>query len=75
MASLLGINANKHCQWCHYINCVPTKMWSCNERPPACEVLLSSFKHIRGTTILGVVRNKFHTVIEILYWIIFYSKA
>nr|XP_010910938.2 RHOMBOID-like protein 8 isoform X2 [Elaeis guineensis] len=27
-----GVNASEHCGWCHYINCVPTKLWSCNER-------------------------------------------
>ncbi|KAH0456695.1 hypothetical protein IEQ34_014602 [Dendrobium chrysotoxum] len=24
-----GVNANDHCKWCHYINCVPTSRWSC----------------------------------------------
>ncbi|KAL2543003.1 RHOMBOID-like 2 [Abeliophyllum distichum] len=25
-----GENANKHCSWCHYLSCVPTSRWSCN---------------------------------------------
>lgn len=24
-----GVNANEHCQWCHYLSCVPTSRWSC----------------------------------------------
>ncbi|KAL2467793.1 RHOMBOID-like protein 3 [Forsythia ovata] len=26
-----GENANKHCSWCHYLSCVPTSRWSCND--------------------------------------------
>ncbi|XP_042399775.1 RHOMBOID-like protein 3 isoform X1 [Zingiber officinale] len=25
-----GVNGNDHCHWCHYLNCVPTSSWSCN---------------------------------------------
>ncbi|XP_042468830.1 RHOMBOID-like protein 3 [Zingiber officinale] len=24
-----GVNGNDHCHWCHYLNCVPTSSWSC----------------------------------------------
>ncbi|XP_038978099.1 RHOMBOID-like protein 2 isoform X2 [Phoenix dactylifera] len=24
-----GENGNDHCQWCHYLSCVPTSRWSC----------------------------------------------
>ncbi|XP_022759793.1 RHOMBOID-like protein 2 [Durio zibethinus] len=24
-----GENGNDHCSWCHYLNCVPTSKWSC----------------------------------------------
>ncbi|WOL13098.1 RHOMBOID-like protein 2 isoform X1 [Canna indica] len=24
-----GVNGNDHCRWCHYLNCVPTSGWSC----------------------------------------------
>ncbi|KAK9138006.1 hypothetical protein Sjap_008600 [Stephania japonica] len=33
-----GIDANKHCNWCHDINCVPSSFWSCNEKVLPCEV-------------------------------------
>ncbi|PAN48908.1 hypothetical protein PAHAL_9G412100 [Panicum hallii] len=26
-----GVNANDHCQWCHYLSCVPTSRWSCGK--------------------------------------------
>lgn len=25
-----GDNPNKHCKWCHYLSCVPTSRWNCN---------------------------------------------
>ncbi|XAR70334.1 hypothetical protein NMG60_11027157 [Bertholletia excelsa] len=25
-----GENANDHCSWCHYLSCVPTSKWNCN---------------------------------------------
>ncbi|CAK9141841.1 unnamed protein product [Ilex paraguariensis] len=25
-----GENANDHCSWCHYLSCVPTSRWNCN---------------------------------------------
>nr|CAD1844530.1 unnamed protein product [Ananas comosus var. bracteatus] len=25
-----GANANDHCHWCHYLSCVPSSRWSCN---------------------------------------------
>lgn len=36
--SLRGVDANKYCNWCHHINCVPSKMWSCNDKEVLCEV-------------------------------------
>lgn len=26
-----GKNGNEHCHWCHYLSCVPTSRWKCNE--------------------------------------------
>eukprot|EP00249_Psilotum_nudum_P011298 c23086_g1_i1 orf=183-1346(+) len=26
-----GVNANDHCSWCHYLSCVPTSRWSCDD--------------------------------------------
>lgn len=28
-----GINAMKHCSWCHYLSCIPTSKWNCNAKP------------------------------------------
>lgn len=32
-----GENANKHCSWCHYLDCVPTSRWNCNDRTISCQ--------------------------------------
>jgi membrane associated rhomboid family serine protease len=26
----MGIDPNKKCSWCHYLSCVPTSQWQCN---------------------------------------------
>lgn len=25
-----GVNGNDHCSWCHYLSCVPTSKWKCD---------------------------------------------
>ncbi|KAH9307566.1 hypothetical protein KI387_035477, partial [Taxus chinensis] len=32
-----GMNANKHCSWCHYLDCVPTSRWNCNDKTISCQ--------------------------------------
>ncbi|KAK1438650.1 hypothetical protein QVD17_04459 [Tagetes erecta] len=27
-----GENGNKHCSWCHYLSCVPTSRWRCDNQ-------------------------------------------
>ncbi|KAL8200891.1 hypothetical protein R6Q57_012230 [Mikania cordata] len=27
-----GENGNKHCRWCHYLSCVPTSRWRCDNQ-------------------------------------------
>ncbi|KAK1287134.1 hypothetical protein QJS10_CPB19g00164 [Acorus calamus] len=41
IAVLHGVNANLLCSWCHYINCMPTKLWPCNEKSIPCEAMVS----------------------------------
>jgi len=33
-----GVNLNERCSWCHYLSCVPTSKWSCQEQSIYCEV-------------------------------------
>ncbi|MFQ6638781.1 hypothetical protein Gotur_017088 [Gossypium turneri] len=33
-----GVNLNDQCSWCHYMSCVPTKLWSCKSQAAYCEV-------------------------------------
>ncbi|CAA0806829.1 Rhomboid-related intramembrane serine protease family protein [Striga hermonthica] len=39
---LEGVNANKYCGWCKYIDCVPIKWWSCSDKTMNCETMRSS---------------------------------
>ncbi|XP_024631648.1 RHOMBOID-like protein 1 isoform X2 [Medicago truncatula] len=32
-----GVNLNERCSWCHYLSCVPTSKWSCQEQSIYCE--------------------------------------
>ncbi|XP_028783406.1 RHOMBOID-like protein 1 [Neltuma alba] len=36
IALLRGVDANDHCSWCHYLSCVPTSRWKCNNEPASC---------------------------------------
>ncbi|KAK6153836.1 hypothetical protein DH2020_013475 [Rehmannia glutinosa] len=42
VALLQGVNANKYCGWCKYIDCVPSKWWSCSDKTMECETMISS---------------------------------
>ncbi|KAK6938482.1 Peptidase S54, rhomboid domain [Dillenia turbinata] len=42
VALIWGTDANKYCSWCHYINCIPTKLWSCNDKAILCKVISRS---------------------------------
>ncbi|KAK2994842.1 hypothetical protein RJ640_026039 [Escallonia rubra] len=41
LAVLHGINVNKSCSWCHYIDCIPSKWWSCSDNPVHCETIVN----------------------------------
>ncbi|KAG8495017.1 hypothetical protein CXB51_012745 [Gossypium anomalum] len=32
-----GVNLNDQCSWCHYMSCVPTKLWNCKSQQAYCE--------------------------------------
>ncbi|KAI3455165.1 hypothetical protein Pfo_011828 [Paulownia fortunei] len=42
VAILEGINVNRYCSWCQYIDCVPLKWWSCSGKTMSCETMISS---------------------------------
>ncbi|XAR62640.1 hypothetical protein NMG60_11017478 [Bertholletia excelsa] len=42
VAVLHGINVNKYCHSCRYIDCVPSAWWSCNDQPMHCETVVST---------------------------------
>ncbi|XP_075478509.1 inactive RHOMBOID-like protein 8 [Primulina tabacum] len=42
VAIVQGVNLNKYCSWCRYIDCVPLKWWSCDDITMPCEVMTSS---------------------------------
>ncbi|THG20438.1 hypothetical protein TEA_009297 [Camellia sinensis var. sinensis] len=37
VAILHDVNMNKYYGWCQYVDCVPSKWWSCNDKPMHCE--------------------------------------
>lgn len=53
---LEGININQYCNWCEYINCVPSKRWSCNDITSSCETMVSS----RQLTLTCMDNGKFN---------------
>ncbi|KAJ7553570.1 hypothetical protein O6H91_06G103600 [Diphasiastrum complanatum] len=32
-----GVDVNTKCSWCHYLNCIPTSRWHCNNGGVACQ--------------------------------------
>ncbi|CAI0395449.1 unnamed protein product [Linum tenue] len=38
-AAVQGINLGSYCGWCSYIDCIPSRSWSCNDLTTACEVI------------------------------------
>ncbi|KAJ4701239.1 Rhomboid-like protein [Melia azedarach] len=42
VAVFRGININRHCKWCKYVDCVPSKRWSCNDITTNCETMMSN---------------------------------
>ncbi|KAL9449889.1 hypothetical protein AB3S75_011759 [Citrus x aurantiifolia] len=41
-AVLQGLNISQYCKWCKYIDCVPSKRWSCNDITTNCETIVSN---------------------------------
>ncbi|KAF8103563.1 hypothetical protein N665_0188s0492 [Sinapis alba] len=41
IAACWGINLNRHCNWCRYVDCVPTRKWSCSDMTTSCEAMVS----------------------------------
>ncbi|KAG7587434.1 Peptidase S54 rhomboid domain [Arabidopsis thaliana x Arabidopsis arenosa] len=41
LAVCWGVNLNRHCHWCRYVDCVPTKRWSCSDMTTSCEAMVS----------------------------------
>ncbi|XP_060192324.1 RHOMBOID-like protein 8 isoform X2 [Lycium barbarum] len=40
-AVLHSINIHEYCSWCHYIDCIPSKLWSCTDKAFHCEMVNS----------------------------------
>ena len=47
-----GENGNKHCSWCHYLSCVPTSRWHCDNWWTSATFLSFSFLVIFPSLIL-----------------------
>ncbi|XP_057767750.1 RHOMBOID-like protein 8 [Salvia miltiorrhiza] len=42
VALLQHTNLNKYCGWCKYIDCVPSRWWSCSDKTMECQTMMSS---------------------------------
>ncbi|KAF2607361.1 hypothetical protein F2Q68_00046631 [Brassica cretica] len=40
-AACWGVNLNRYCNWCRYVDCVPTRKWSCSDMTTSCEAMVS----------------------------------
>ncbi|CAF2065488.1 hypothetical protein HID58_073503 [Brassica napus] len=41
IAACWGVNLNRYCNWCRYVDCVPTRKWSCSDMTTSCEAMVS----------------------------------
>ncbi|CAN6938838.1 unnamed protein product [Brassica oleracea] len=41
IAACWGVNLNHYCNWCRYVDCVPTRKWSCSDMTTSCEAMVS----------------------------------
>ncbi|EYU21797.1 hypothetical protein ABFS82_09G078700 [Erythranthe guttata] len=41
VAVVEGVNVNRYCSWCRYIDCVPIKWWSCSDKTVTCETMIN----------------------------------
>ncbi|XP_057490306.1 RHOMBOID-like protein 8 [Actinidia eriantha] len=41
VAAVHGVNLNKYCGGCQYVDCVPSKWWSCSDKLMHCETYVS----------------------------------
>ncbi|RID56333.1 hypothetical protein BRARA_G03538 [Brassica rapa] len=41
VAACWGVNLNRYCNWCRYVDCVPTRKWSCSDMTTSCEAMVS----------------------------------
>ncbi|XP_048617499.1 RHOMBOID-like protein 8 isoform X2 [Brassica napus] len=43
IAACWGVNLNRYCNWCRYVDCVPTRKWSCSDMTTSCEFNICEF--------------------------------
>ncbi|PKA47960.1 hypothetical protein AXF42_Ash016307 [Apostasia shenzhenica] len=44
VAVLLGADVTERCVWCRYIDCLPTKLWTCNRKANPCKAFMKGGK-------------------------------
>ncbi|XP_068661131.1 inactive RHOMBOID-like protein 8 [Aristolochia californica] len=55
LAVLLGVNGNKYCRFCHYLDCLPSKRWSCMEHVAEC----TEIEHGGRLTLTCIANDRF----------------
>ncbi|KAJ8762848.1 hypothetical protein K2173_022977 [Erythroxylum novogranatense] len=54
---LQGANVGQYCNWCGYIDCIPSKRWSCNDVTSSCEIIMNSAELTLTCAINGKFKN------------------
>lgn len=49
VAALWRIDLSQYCSWCYFLNCIPSKRWSCNNMTTSCEILQSAGRNAELT--------------------------
>ncbi|XP_021748357.1 RHOMBOID-like protein 8 [Chenopodium quinoa] len=52
VAALSSIDINKYCSWCHFVDCVPSKMWICDSKSSFCKTT-----ELRGQMVIRCLQS------------------
>ncbi|KAG6410670.1 hypothetical protein SASPL_128735 [Salvia splendens] len=56
VALLQHMNLNKYCAWCKYLDCVPSRWWSCSDQTMECQAMVSAAQLTLTCSINGKYR-------------------
>lgn len=66
-----GVNGNDRCSWCHYLSCVPTSRWSCNNWLIDFFLVLSRWSLLLFDFLLLLTKTPQYFLLSIFCYILF----